>query len=89
MVQRHKQSAGACGLWADFDRLLVILDGDEFIHTADVDGFEIELDTNGTYYISGKELIHCQLGQKFTLIVAPKALIGPCPARSAGPGRRY
>jgi hypothetical protein len=33
-----------------------------------------------------------QLGKvptKATLIVAPKALIGPCPARSAGPGRRY
>ena len=60
-----------------FDRLLVILDGDEFIHTADVDGFEIELDTNGTFYISGKELIHCQLGQKFTLIVAPKVDVQP------------
>ena len=33
-----------------------------------------------------------QLGKvptKATLIVAPKALIGPCSARFAGPGRRY
>jgi hypothetical protein len=54
--------------------------GNEFLHDADganSEGFEIELDTNGTFYIAGKERIHCQLGQRFTLIVTAKVDVQP------------
>jgi hypothetical protein len=53
------------------------------IHVADEDGFEIELDTNGTFYIAGKELTHCQLGQRFTLLVKPIVEASPNSPRTA------
>ena len=53
---------------------------DQFLHDragANSEGFEIELDTNGTFYIAGAERVHCLLGQRFTLIVNAKMEVQP------------
>ena len=46
------------------------------MHGANTEGFESELDTNGTFY-RWRGGGHCLLGQRFTLIVNPKIEVQP------------